>query len=262
MADRRHAAYCSAYRGSGAPPWVSRPSLGGGGVFPGPRGWGLRGRRPPGRPPALRGSGGEGGGGEGGGLPTVPLCSPGAAPRWLPGGSLVVSDPGGKPLTGGAHSPPAPLHPPGPRLSCGPSPPGPPAPPAAVASPRSTGWGGGEGPAGALGGGPVQRLVIGGLRVSGVSAPRASARSWLPPSPLLGAARVPPLRERRGGGGEGALGRGARSCCGGCPAGPSEAPCAHCLGPLLPGAPVTCAATCVGVGAAPAAGSSGGSASG
>ena len=54
--------------------------------------------------------------------------------------------------------------------------------------------GGGGGPAGAWGGGEGQWLVISGLRGSGVSAPRASARSRLPPSPLLGAARVPLLR--------------------------------------------------------------------
>ena len=70
---------------------------------------------------------------------------------------------------------------------------GPPALLANVALPRGTGGGGG-GPAGAGGGGQGQRLVISGLRGSGVSGPRASARSRLPPSPLLGAARVPLLR--------------------------------------------------------------------
>ena len=71
---------------------------------------------------------------------------------------------------------------------------GPPAPLAAVASSRGTMWGGGGGAAVAGGGGPGHRLVICNLQGSGVSAPRASARSRLPPSPLLGAGRVPPLR--------------------------------------------------------------------
>ena len=70
---------------------------------------------------------------------------------------------------------------------------GPPAPLAAVASPRGTGGKGGRA-AGAGVGGPGQWLVISGLRGSEVSAPRASARSRLAPSPLPRAARVPPLR--------------------------------------------------------------------
>ena len=35
------------------------------------------------------------------GLPAVPLRSPGADPRWLRGGGLTVSAPGGQLLTGG-----------------------------------------------------------------------------------------------------------------------------------------------------------------
>ena len=42
--------------------------------------------------------------------------------------------------------------------------------------------------------GPGEQSVISGLLGSGVSAPRTSARSRLPPSPLLGAAGVPPFR--------------------------------------------------------------------
>ena len=54
---------------------------------------------------------------------------------------------------------------------------------------------------GAGGGGLGQRLVISGPRVSGAPAPRASARLWLPSSPLPGVARIPLLRNQRGGGG-------------------------------------------------------------
>ena len=89
--------------------------------------------------------------------------------------------------------------------------PGPPAPLAAVASPCSTGGagGGGEGEPAAVGvGGPGQRLVISGLLVP---ASRASACTWLPPSPLLGAAPVPALV------GGGRSGSGGPCLLGGCP---------------------------------------------
>ena len=141
--------------------------------------------------------GGEGEGGEGGGLPAVAPWSPGAAPRWLREGGLVDPAPGGPAVDGGGRTPlllPSTFRALG--RCAGPH-------PRAPRSPRRrrlTAWyrwgggGGGEGPAVAGGGGPGHRLMISGLQGSGVSAPRASARSRLPPSPLLGAARVPPLR--------------------------------------------------------------------
>ena len=70
-ADWGHAAYSSAYRGSGAPPWVLRPSRGGGSP-PGPSGGGAG---PPSPWPASdcqSVGGGEGGGGEGDGSPLSP----------------------------------------------------------------------------------------------------------------------------------------------------------------------------------------------
>ena len=210
-ADWRHATYSSACRGSGAPPWVSRPSRRGGGLPPDPAGGGA------GLPSPWPGSGRPrvGGGEGGGGLPAVSPWSPGAAPRWLLGGSLVFPASGGQPLTGGVHSSPAPRHPPGARLSCGPSPRAPLLP--SLPSPRCVvPPGGGGGSAVARGGGRGQWLAISGLRGSGVSAPRVSSRSLPLPSPLPGAARALPLRHRRGLGG-GALGRRAQSCRAGVP---------------------------------------------
>ena len=93
--------YSSAYHGSGAPPWVSRPSQGGG-VSPRGQQGGPRGRGASGCPLV---GGADGGGGRGGGLPAVPLRSPGAAPCWLQGDGLVVLAPGGQPLTGGGRTP-------------------------------------------------------------------------------------------------------------------------------------------------------------
>ena len=213
--DWGHAAYSCAYSGSDAPPWVPWPSRGGGGLP-------LARRGVFGAPIPLTGlwlsvgwGGGEGGGGEGGGLPAVPLRSPGAALRWLRGGGLMVSAPGGQLLTGGGGALPScfPSTHKGARLSIGPSPSGPPL--LSLLLPRRgapAGGGGGGGLAGAGGGGWGQRLVVSGLRVSGVPALRASACSRLASSPLQGAAHVLPPCERRGGGGGGALGWGARAC--------------------------------------------------
>ena len=138
---------------------------------------------------------------------TTPMIAP------LPGDPNVSID-GSVAFFKSGESNPTQPNPPGTRPSCGPSPPGPPLPPL-VWLRRVVPVGGGGGPAGGWGGGPSQRFVISGLWVTGVSAPRASASSWLPPSPLLGA--VPPLRDPRGDGGEIALGRGTRACRGDVP---------------------------------------------
>ena len=159
-ADWRHGANGSACRGSGAPPWVSRPSQGGGSPL-GPGGGGVGPLFPWPSSGCPRVGGGEGGGGAGRRrlLPAVPLRSPGATPRRLRGGGLVVPAPGGQPLTGG-----------GALLSCPPPTfgpyavvwalaPGPPAPLAAAASPRGAGgWGGG---------GEGRRVLGPAVRVSG-----------------------------------------------------------------------------------------------
>ena len=218
-ADWGPAAYGSVYRCSGAPSWVPWPSPGGGGGGDGgspsgPAG-GVRGCRPPGWPLTVGGlGGGEGGRAEGRALPAFPLRPPGAALRWLRRRGLTVSGPGRQPLTGGGRSPlPLPFHRRGVRLSCGPSPLGHPL--LSPLSPRRVapaGGGGSRGLAGARGGAPGQRLVVSGARVSGLPASRASACSWFPPSPTPGAVRLLSLCERRGVGGRGALGWGARAC--------------------------------------------------
>ena len=170
---------------------------------------------------------------------------------------------GGLPRAAGPHSPPAPL--PGTwhlavvrALTYSP-----PAPLVAVASSRGTGCGGMGGPAGARGGGPGQRLVVSGLRVTGAPGSHASVCPWPPLSPRPGATRVLSLCGRRGGWG-GRSGSGGLGLPGGCP-GPlvrSQPPVSVAWGPgpLPPGG--TCAAACVGAGAAAAADSSGGSVSG
>ena len=117
--------------GGGSPPWARRGGCGATAPLAGL--WLFAGR------------GGERGGGRAE-LSVVPPRSPGPAPRRLRGGGLVVLVPGGQLSTGGAHCSPAPLHPPGARPSCGPSPLGPPLslllPPHPVVP---VGRGGGEG---------------------------------------------------------------------------------------------------------------------
>ena len=85
----------AAYRPSGAPPRVPRPSRRGEGA---PQVWqgGLRGRRPRGRPPAFRGLGGEGGEGVGGrdGAPCCPPSVPRSFPLVAAGGWLYGLGPG------------------------------------------------------------------------------------------------------------------------------------------------------------------------
>ena len=96
-----------------SPPWVPRPSRGGGAGLP------------PLRPASGRlqaGGGGEERGGEGWreeGFPSVPPWSAGDAPRLPRGVGPVVPVPGGRAPTGGAHPSPAPLRPPGVRPPCG-----------------------------------------------------------------------------------------------------------------------------------------------
>ena len=89
-------------------------------------------------------------------------------------------------------------------------------------------WGGA---AGAGGGGPGQRPVVSGMRVSGAPLSRASACLWPPPSPRPGAARILPWCGQRGGWG-GHSGSGAPGLPGRSPA-PlvrSQPPCVRRLG--------------------------------
>ena len=85
--------YSSAYRGSGAPPWVLRPSRGG--VPPEARRGECGAAVPLAGLQLSVGRGGREGREGGGGLPVVPIWSPRAAPCWLRGGGLVVLAPGG-----------------------------------------------------------------------------------------------------------------------------------------------------------------------
>ena len=180
---------------------------------------------------SVRSWAGGGRGGEGGGL-----WSPDAAPRRPRGGGLAVLAPGGQPSAGGAHSSPAPLYPVRAGPSCRPSL-RPPAPPAVVARR----WLAGDGREG-------QGSAVSGLRGSGL--PLALVVPALPPAG--GGARLSAALYRGGG-----VGQGARRCRGGRPAALSPP---DSLAPVVWA--VTCAAACVGVGAAAVAGFDGGSASG
>ena len=124
-ADWRHAAYSSAGRDGGAPPWVLQPS--GGGVPP--RAW--RGGCGTVVPLAILWL--SAGRGKRGGWEWGPPRSPSPVP-WRRSLAAAGGRPGGPgpegPAVdrGGMHSSPAPLQPSGARPSCGSSPPGPPLP--------------------------------------------------------------------------------------------------------------------------------------